>query len=62
MPPLTINQGASRRDLKLSIDIPWKLYKGDKRWIATLRIDIKSRLNFKRDLPEKGQADLLLAH
>jgi GNAT superfamily N-acetyltransferase len=61
MPPLTIIKVASRRDLKSFIDLPWKLYKVDKHWIAPLRIDIKSRLNLKRGLLGKGRAALFLA-
>lgn len=61
MPSLTINQVATGRDLKSFIDLPWKLYKGDKNWIAPLLIDIKSRLNLKRGPLGKGRAALFLA-
>ena len=62
MNPLTITEVVTRRDRRAFVRLPWKLYAGDRHWVPPLLMDVKKRLDPRKNpFFEHGDAVLFLA-
>jgi hypothetical protein len=49
MMAVEIRPVTSRRDMGVFIALPWRLYRDEPNWVAPLRMDLKKRLDQKRN-------------
>ena len=62
MSDIRIERVASKKDLRKFIKFPWKVYKGDNNWVPPLILDMKEKLDKKKDpFFEHAEMELFLA-
>ena len=62
MSDLVVKPVATRRQRKLFLEFPWKLYRGDPNWIPPLRLDQKELAGYRRHpFYERNEAQTFLA-
>jgi hypothetical protein len=58
-----IEKVTTKKDLNAFIKFPWKVYKGDPNWVPPLIIDVKEKLNRKKNpFFEHSEMELFLAY
>jgi hypothetical protein len=59
---LEVRRVQGRRELRAFVGLPWRLYRDERNWVAPLRMDVKRRLDRRRN-PwfEHAQAEYFLA-
>lgn len=58
-----IEKVATKRDLKAFIKFPWKVYRGDPNWVPPLIMDVKEKLDRKKNpFFEHAEMELFLAY
>ncbi len=63
MDNVRVERVESKKDLKKFIRFPWKVYKDDPNWVPPLIMDVKKRLNRKKNpFFEHADMDLFLAY
>jgi hypothetical protein len=60
---VTIRPVASRRELRAFISLPWQIYRDEPNWVAPLRMDLKKRLDPRKNpFFKHADAQYFLAH
>lgn len=63
MNTVRIEKVTSKKDLKAFIKFPWEVYKGDPNWVAPLIMDVKEKLDKKKNpFFEHSKMELFLAY